>query len=74
MLPALIAPLLISATSRPLRGRPPLAFRTDIERTPTPVMVAQEEILAAWSPADTNPSSGAQGASVRTPGHVAVYR
>lgn len=74
MLPALIAPLLISATSRPLRGRPPLAFRTDIERTPTPVMVAQEEILAAWSPADTNPRSEAQGASVRTPGHVAVYR
>jgi membrane glycosyltransferase len=73
MLPALLAPLLISATSRPLSPRP-LAFRTDIEQSPTPVLLMQQSIFAAWSPTAATTRSEASGASIRTPDHVAVYR
>ena len=49
MLPAMIAPLLISATSRPSRGNLPLPFRTEIEITPPPVLAGQRAILTEWA-------------------------
>lgn len=49
MLPAMVAPLLISATSRPSGRNLPLPFRTEIEITPPPVLVEQRAILSAWA-------------------------
>jgi len=49
MLPAMAAPLLISATSRPSGRHLPLPFRTETEIAPPPVLVEQRAIQAAWA-------------------------
>ncbi|MGB3338375.1 MAG: glucans biosynthesis glucosyltransferase MdoH [Devosia sp.] len=70
MLPAMVAPLLISATSRPSRRHLPLAFRTDIELAPPPVLVEQRAILTAWEPSEPSTQNEAFIASTRVPSHV----
>ena len=70
MLPAMAAPLLISATSRPSRRRLPLLFRTEAEIAQSPVVAEQRAILTAWGIPDITTDSEAAPASIRTPRHV----
>lgn len=72
MLPAVLAPLMISATSRPSQKTTPLLFRTHGELTPSPVIVEQRAILAAWSPADRPVEATAPPMVARTSSHVAA--
>ncbi|KKC41419.1 hypothetical protein WH87_00190 [Devosia epidermidihirudinis] len=63
MLPAIIAPLLIAFSSHPPRKpKVPSLFRTDLEIVPSPVIVQQRVILAAWleqgEPAGTTLAEG----------------
>lgn len=69
-LPAMIAPLLIWATSRPTRRHLPLLFRTEMEVAPSPVILEQRAILSAWSGAEPTIESRATPALTRTPSHV----
>lgn len=48
MLPAIFAPLLISASSHPSRNAQPLVFRTDTELDPSPVITEHQAIMASW--------------------------
>lgn len=69
MLPALLAPVLISWTSRPKRGTAtPKLFATDSELAPSPVIREQRAIMTAWTIQGS--SIEADAASVRTPTHV----
>lgn len=53
MLPAIIAPVLISLSSRPPLGdRLPQIFRTDSEIVPPPILVDYRQIVDAWSSPD----------------------
>jgi membrane glycosyltransferase len=65
-LPAILAPFLISATSRPARSATPSLFRTELETHPTPVIAAQRAILAHWLENTSGP------AMRRTSDHVAA--
>ncbi len=47
--PAIAAPLLIWATSLPMRRPLPRLFRSDTEAEPSPVILQQHAILAAWT-------------------------
>lgn len=70
MLPAMASPLLISWTSRPARRKLPFLFRTEIETAPSPVVIEQRAILAAWTNPDKTAQTEAIGSSIRTPFHV----
>lgn len=70
MLPAMVAPLLISATSRPARRPLPLVFRTAIELATPAVLAEQRAILTGWELAEPLTQSEAVAASTRTPSHV----
>jgi membrane glycosyltransferase len=48
MLPAIAAPLLISASSHPSATAQPLVFRTDSELDPSPVINEHQAIMADW--------------------------
>ncbi len=69
MLPAMVAPLLISATSRP-SGRLPLPFRTEIEITPPPILVEQRAILSTWAVPVMPLENEAATVSMRSASHV----
>ena len=69
-LPALIAPLLISVTSHPTRRDLPVLFRTELELTPTPVLVGHRTILAHWSSGEITMESQAALAAISVSGHV----
>jgi membrane glycosyltransferase len=70
MLPAMIAPLLISATSRPSSGNLPLPFRTEIEITPPSVLAEQRAILTAWTVPGVTIEPEAPVIPVRVASHV----
>jgi membrane glycosyltransferase len=70
MLPAMVAPLLISATSRPSGGRLPRLFRTEIELAPPPVLVEQRAIHSAWAVPVIPVESEAPMATMRAASHV----
>lgn len=69
MLPAMVAPLLVSATSRPSRHLP-LPFRTEIEIAPPPVLVEQRAVLSAWSVPGPSIETEAPVATMRAASHV----
>lgn len=68
--PALASPLLIWATSHPMRRQPPLLFRTETEVAPSPVVIEQREIMASWTIAQPLPESRPVSAFTRTSPHV----
>ena len=68
--PALASPLLIWATSHPMRRQPPLMFRTEAEVAPSPVVIEQREIMASWTIAQPLAESRSVSALTRTPPHV----
>lgn len=70
MLPAMAAPLLISATSRPSRRHLPATFRIQAEIAPPPVLVQQRAILDAWALSEPSTQSEAVMVEPRTPSHV----
>ncbi|MBJ3786487.1 glucans biosynthesis glucosyltransferase MdoH [Devosia sediminis] len=70
--PAMLAPVLIWATSRPTRRALPWLFRTEMEAAPSPVVVEQHAILAAWSGPETSTASRLAPVLVRTAPHVAA--
>ncbi|MGV8854675.1 MAG: glucans biosynthesis glucosyltransferase MdoH [Devosia sp.] len=72
MLPALLAPLLISATSHPARRAKPLLFRTELEIAPTSVLIAHQTILTAWASGAVALESYGDTITARAPGHVAA--
>ena len=64
---AIIAPALISWSSRPpRRQRLSQVFRTDSEIAPPPVVAEYHAITAAWSGHDLAPET----ATIRTPSYV----
>ncbi|SMQ86096.1 membrane glycosyltransferase [Devosia lucknowensis] len=70
-LPAMLAPLLIWATSRPTRRALPRLFRSDMEAAPSPVIVEQRRLLAAWTqPRTAIEGRAAPAAVTRTSPHV----
>ena len=69
-LPALVAPLLISATSHPTRRALPILFRTEIELAPSPVLVAHRATLAHWASGDMTLEHQAVLAATSVSGHV----
>ena len=67
MLPAIIAPVLISLSSMPPRSdRLPQIFRTDSEMAPSPVIVSQRAIMDAW----THPGEALEPIPLRTADYV----
>jgi membrane glycosyltransferase len=68
--PALASPLLIWATSHPMRRQPPLLFRTETEVAPSPVVIEQRQIMASWTIAQTSTESRLVSALTRTSPHV----
>lgn len=69
-LPAMAAPVLISATSRPWISQSPAVFRTEIEIAPSPVLVEQRAILADWTTPAIAIANEAAPVSVRATSHV----
>jgi membrane glycosyltransferase len=69
-LPAMLSPLLIWATSRPTRRTLPMLFRTEMEAAPSPVIIEQRAILAAWSVAPPAAEPRFAPALTRTSSHV----
>tara|TARA_R110002124_G_scaffold114535_39_gene269581 strand:- start:1197 stop:2963 length:1767 start_codon:yes stop_codon:yes gene_type:complete len=69
-LPALIAPLLIWATSHPAQGGLPLCFRTQIENAPSPVLLGHRTILALWGSGELARPDQVMVPSMRVAGHV----
>lgn len=70
MLPAMFAPVLISLTSRPTRRKLPLLFRTQMELTPSPVIVEQRAILTGWTLQENSIEAPAHLIPARTASHV----
>ena len=70
MVPAMLAPLLISLTSRPSRHALPPAFRTDIETGRPAIIAEQHAIAAAWGTIEPAEPTEAVIASIRMPSHV----
>tara|TARA_R110002020_G_scaffold50791_10_gene143715 strand:+ start:4933 stop:6684 length:1752 start_codon:yes stop_codon:yes gene_type:complete len=69
-LPALAAPLLISATSHPTRRALPVLFRAELERAPSPVLVGHRAILASWTSSDVTMQDESMLAANSLSGHV----
>ncbi|MDB5473686.1 MAG: glucans biosynthesis glucosyltransferase MdoH [Devosia sp.] len=69
MLPAILAPLLISLSSMPSRRQAlPPVFQTDLELSPAPVMVQYRAILASWIVPDVAP----EPVTIKTASYVAA--
>lgn len=67
MLPAILSPLLISMSSKPPRGpKTPFVFLTDVEKTPTSVMVEYQKTLESW----TAPAISTEPLTIRTSSYV----
>ena len=70
MMPAILAPLLISWTSRPARREQPLVFRTDSEIAPSPVIESQRAIMKAWLSGELTNDVPIGPMVIRTANHV----
>jgi membrane glycosyltransferase len=67
MLPAIVAPLLISLTSKPpMKPRMPWVFVTDLEIKPAAIILEYQSIVADW----TMPTVSPAPATIRTPDYV----
>lgn len=70
-LPAMAAPVLIAATSRP-RRRSSTLFQTAIDVTPASIVVAHATILAAWAGPMSAADTAAAMADRKAPRHVSA--